>query len=99
MPIVFVGVISMQEFEEAVTLLSQHIQSPIPKSDIEQMARNIDINKDGFIDFSEFLEAFRVINNLGESLNANRRPSDDSIRSHDSEPVIEEVARWNCTHL
>ena len=51
----------MDEFEEACSLLSKHVGSDISKETVRDMARCIDINKDGFIDFNEFLEAFRLV--------------------------------------
>lgn len=51
----------MDEFSETCELLSRHIDVPIPKEDIADLARSIDINKDGYIDFNEFLECFRIV--------------------------------------
>ncbi|XP_076047339.1 serine/threonine-protein phosphatase with EF-hands pef-1-like [Oratosquilla oratoria] len=58
------GNISMEEFSEACSLLSQHTDDPMPKEEIIDLARSIDLNKDGFIDFNEFLECFRIVDTL-----------------------------------
>ena len=67
----------MEEFEEACSILSQHTKSAIPKKQVLSMAHNIDLNKDGHIDFNEFLEAFRIVDQFGHDLFA-RRMSDDA---------------------
>ncbi|XP_077984118.1 serine/threonine-protein phosphatase with EF-hands 2-like isoform X2 [Glandiceps talaboti] len=55
------GQISMEEFQEACKILAHHINSQISEEQIRDMARSIDMNKDGYIDFNEFLEAFRLV--------------------------------------
>ncbi len=55
----------MDEFEDACELLSSHIGTSLSKESIRDMARCIDINKDGIIDFNEFLEAFRLVDPHG----------------------------------
>ena len=55
------GFISMEEFAEACQLMSQHMDTTIPKDEIVDLAKSIDINKDGQIDFNEFLECFRIV--------------------------------------
>ena len=64
----------MEEFEEACSILSQHTKSAIPKEQVLNMAHNIDLNKDGHIDFNEFLEAFRIVDQFGHDL---IRPSNE----------------------
>ena len=53
------GHISMQEFEDALNILTRQLELHIKTEDIRDIAESIDINKDGCIDFNEFLEAFR----------------------------------------
>ena len=52
----------MEEFEESCRLLNEHTNSNIPVDSIEDLAKSIDMDKDGHIDFNEFLEAFRLVN-------------------------------------
>ena len=49
----------MQEFEDALNILTRQLELHIKTEDIRDIAESIDINKDGCIDFNEFLEAFR----------------------------------------
>lgn len=57
----------MEEFEESCRLLNQHANSNIPLDSIEDLAKSIDMDKDGNIDFNEFLEAFRLVDNSNSS--------------------------------
>ncbi|XP_060103392.1 serine/threonine-protein phosphatase with EF-hands 2 [Heteronotia binoei] len=54
------GLISFEEFRQIWKLFSAHMQIEISESGICDLARSIDFNKDGNIDFNEFLEAFRI---------------------------------------
>jgi len=67
----------MEEFTEACAILGRHTKSVIPDEHVLMMARNIDLNKDGYIDFNEFLEAFRIVDSFGRDLFA-RRASEES---------------------
>ncbi|KAG7467180.1 hypothetical protein MATL_G00150620 [Megalops atlanticus] len=58
------GLISIEEFRQTWNLFSSHLRVPIEDSAIDDLARSIDFNKDGSIDFNEFLEAFRVVHRL-----------------------------------
>ena len=64
----------MEEFEDAVSLVSKHSGAMLDKTQIREMAQSIDINKDGSIDFNEFLEAFRIVDNVGREILRNRGP-------------------------
>uniref|UniRef100_A0AAQ4QRX4 Serine/threonine-protein phosphatase n=1 Tax=Gasterosteus aculeatus aculeatus TaxID=481459 RepID=A0AAQ4QRX4_GASAC len=54
------GLISIEEFRHTWRLFSAHLGVDIDDRAIDDLARSIDFNKDGSIDFTEFLEAFRV---------------------------------------
>lgn len=68
----------MQEFEESCHLLNEHTNSNIPLDSIEDLAKSIDMDKDGLIDFNEFLEAFRLV----DSSNSNHAKSALSLKEH-----------------
>ncbi|XP_078512279.1 serine/threonine-protein phosphatase with EF-hands 1 [Lissotriton helveticus] len=55
------GLISNEEFRQTWKLFSSHLHIDIDDTAIDELARTIDANKDGGIDFNEFLEAFRVV--------------------------------------
>ncbi|XP_063809165.1 serine/threonine-protein phosphatase with EF-hands 1 [Pseudophryne corroboree] len=55
------GLISIEEFRQTWRLFSSHLHISIDDSTIDDLAHSIDANKDGSIDFNEFLEAFRVV--------------------------------------
>ena len=44
-------------------MLNNFNDTETPNSSISDLAKALDINKDGKIDFNEFLEAFRLVNN------------------------------------
>ncbi|KPP74539.1 serine/threonine-protein phosphatase with EF-hands 1-like [Scleropages formosus] len=58
------GLISIDEFRQTWKLFSSHLNVDVDDRTIEDLARTIDFNKDGSIDFNEFLEAFRVVHKL-----------------------------------
>ncbi|XP_042272440.1 serine/threonine-protein phosphatase with EF-hands 1 isoform X2 [Thunnus maccoyii] len=58
------GLISIEEFRHTWRLFSAHLGVDINDRAIDDLARSIDFNKDGSIDFTEFLEAFRVVHKL-----------------------------------
>ncbi|VDP51903.1 unnamed protein product [Schistosoma mattheei] len=53
------GRISLNEFKQACLRLPKWTK--IDEQIVMDMARSIDINKDGLIDFNEFLETFRLV--------------------------------------
>lgn len=55
------GLISIEEFRQTWKLFSSHLHISIDDATIDDLAHSIDSNKDGSIDFNEFLEAFRVV--------------------------------------
>ncbi|XP_072900706.1 serine/threonine-protein phosphatase with EF-hands 1 isoform X2 [Hemitrygon akajei] len=55
------GLISMEEFRQTWKLFSSHLHIHLDDQSVDDLARSIDINKDGSIDFNEFLEAFRLV--------------------------------------
>ncbi|XP_070804744.1 serine/threonine-protein phosphatase with EF-hands 2 [Pituophis catenifer annectens] len=55
------GFICLEEFNQIWKLFSSHMNIDISDENIRDLARSIDFNKDGKIDFNEFLEAFRLV--------------------------------------
>ena len=55
------GCISLEEFKDSCEVLNQFSHRQIPPEKINDLARSLDINRDGRIDFNEFLEAFRLV--------------------------------------
>ncbi|KAM6144021.1 serine/threonine-protein phosphatase with EF-hands 1 [Erethizon dorsatum] len=55
------GQISMEEFRAMWKLFSSHYNVQIGDSQIDELANTMDLNKDGSIDFNEFLKAFYVV--------------------------------------
>ncbi|XP_058297816.1 serine/threonine-protein phosphatase with EF-hands 1 [Hylobates moloch] len=55
------GLISMEEFRAMWKLFSSHYSVLIDDSQVNKLANIMDLNKDGSIDFNEFLKAFYVV--------------------------------------
>jgi serine/threonine-protein phosphatase with EF-hands len=55
------GFISMQEFADVCAFLGKHSSSKLDEKQILDLATSIDLDKNGVIDFNEFLEAFRIV--------------------------------------
>lgn len=51
----------MEEFRTMWKLFSSHYNVQIGDSQIDELANTMDLNKDGSIDFNEFLKAFYVV--------------------------------------
>lgn len=57
----------MSEFENCCHALEKVTGTPFPSNSIKDMAVAMDINNDGRISFNEFLESFRLCNNVTNS--------------------------------
>lgn len=55
------GLISFEEFQQTWKVFSSHMNIELKDDGINDLVRSIDFNKDGNIDFNEFLEAFRLV--------------------------------------
>ncbi|XP_058391153.1 serine/threonine-protein phosphatase with EF-hands 1 isoform X2 [Diceros bicornis minor] len=55
------GLISMEEFHTMWKLFNSHYSVHIDDSQVDELAERMDLNKDGSIDFNEFLNAFHVV--------------------------------------
>ncbi|XP_054128071.1 serine/threonine-protein phosphatase with EF-hands 1 [Melozone crissalis] len=58
------GLISLEEFSQTWRLFTSHLGIDIQDESIDKLVLSIDYNKDGHIDFNEFLEAFHVVHRL-----------------------------------
>ncbi|NWJ07237.1 PPE1 phosphatase, partial [Crypturellus undulatus] len=58
------GLISLEEFHHTWKLFCAHVGVETDDEAIDKLANTIDYNKDGNIDFSEFLGAFHVVHKL-----------------------------------
>ena len=57
----------MEEFTDVCLFLSNHSGSKFDEQQIIDLAKSIDLDKNGVIDFNEFLEAFRIVDNADHS--------------------------------
>lgn len=62
-----IGFISIDEFRQTWKLFNLHLKIDVDDESIDSLARSIDFNKDGNIDFNEFLEAFHVVHKFESS--------------------------------
>ncbi|XP_042665417.1 serine/threonine-protein phosphatase with EF-hands 1 isoform X1 [Centrocercus urophasianus] len=58
------GLISPDEFRKTWKIFSSYLGIYSHDEAIDKLAQSIDYNKDGYIDFNEFLEAFHVVRKL-----------------------------------
>ncbi|XP_049623408.1 serine/threonine-protein phosphatase with EF-hands 1 [Suncus etruscus] len=58
------GLISIDEFRATWKLFNSHYITHIEESQVDVIVEKMDINKDGSIDFNEFLKAFYVVHKL-----------------------------------
>uniref|UniRef100_A0A670IEI7 Serine/threonine-protein phosphatase with EF-hands n=1 Tax=Podarcis muralis TaxID=64176 RepID=A0A670IEI7_PODMU len=63
------GLISVDEFRQTWKLFNLHLRINVDDESIDSLARSIDFNKDGSIDFNEFLEAFNVVHKFENRYN------------------------------
>ncbi|KAG8508848.1 Serine/threonine-protein phosphatase with EF-hands 1, partial [Galemys pyrenaicus] len=61
------GLVSIEEFRSMWKLFNSHYSVHIEDSQVDQLAERMDLNKDGSIDFNEFLKAFYVVHKLDKS--------------------------------
>lgn len=74
----------MHGFEDAINFLTKQLDLRLNEKEIRDIAESLDINKDGFIDFNEFLEAFRIVDNTENDLilKAKQAELDETQASH-----------------
>ncbi|XP_070222641.1 serine/threonine-protein phosphatase with EF-hands 1 isoform X2 [Bos mutus] len=60
------GLISMEEFRSMWKLFKSHYSVHIDDSQFDELAERMDLNKDGSIDFNEFLKAFYVVHKFDQ---------------------------------
>ncbi|NWT65731.1 PPE1 phosphatase, partial [Prunella himalayana] len=58
------GLISLEEFSQTWRLFTSHLGIDVQDDSIDKLVLSIDYNKDGHIDFNEFLDAFHVVHRL-----------------------------------
>ncbi|NXK04881.1 PPE1 phosphatase, partial [Herpetotheres cachinnans] len=63
------GLISLEEFGQTWKLFTSHLGIDVDDQSIDKLVLSIDYNKDGHIDFNEFLEAFHVVHRLEKKAN------------------------------
>ncbi|XP_054551798.1 serine/threonine-protein phosphatase with EF-hands 1 isoform X2 [Talpa occidentalis] len=61
------GLVSIEEFRSMWKLFNSHYSVHIEDSQVDELTERMDLNKDGSIDFNEFLKAFYVVHKLDKS--------------------------------
>ncbi|KAM6385376.1 serine/threonine-protein phosphatase with EF-hands 1 [Alca torda] len=64
------GLISLEEFGQTWKLFASHLGINMHDESLDKLVLSIDYNKDGHIDFNEFLEAFHVVHRLEKKANS-----------------------------
>ncbi|XP_014815691.1 PREDICTED: serine/threonine-protein phosphatase with EF-hands 1 [Calidris pugnax] len=64
------GLISLEEFRQTWKLFASHLGIDVQDEALDKLVLSIDYNKDGHIDFNEFLEAFHVVQRLEKKANS-----------------------------
>ncbi|XP_071430260.1 serine/threonine-protein phosphatase with EF-hands 1 [Pithys albifrons albifrons] len=63
------GLISLEEFSQTWKLFTSYLGIAAQDESLDKLVLSIDHNKDGHIDFNEFLEAFHVVHRLEKKAN------------------------------
>lgn len=89
----------MEEFEDALNILIRQLEINIESQEIRDIATSLDLNKDGQIDFNEFLEAFRIVDGMGtdrsSKLSGPKRASSAVIREEEDVNALPEMNKDN----
>ncbi|KAJ7396549.1 Serine/threonine-protein phosphatase with EF-hands 1 [Pitangus sulphuratus] len=64
------GLISVEEFSQTWKLFTSHLGIDAQHDSFDKLVLSIDNNKDGQIDFNEFLEAFHIVHRVEEKANS-----------------------------
>uniref|UniRef100_A0A8C6IV36 Serine/threonine-protein phosphatase with EF-hands n=1 Tax=Melopsittacus undulatus TaxID=13146 RepID=A0A8C6IV36_MELUD len=64
------GLISLEEFRHTWKFFTSHLGIDVTDESLAKLVLSIDYNKDGYIDFNEFLEAFHVVHRLERKANS-----------------------------